>query len=610
MATYTNAELVAQIYIGFYDRAPDPVGLQYWIGRLEAGVSVQDIGDSFAASPEASDTYPYFKFPGLLSPDDFLAQVYQNVFGRDIDDDGLDYYKARLESGESVGSVMASILGNAATNDDGEFPDQGVLANKVAVGLYWANEAVETNADIYEADGATLNAAAKAAVAAVIAGVTDDPATVTAAEATADAFFGGGTVPGATINLDGSIGTAYVGTAGPDVFNGVLDAAAADSTLRVGNTLDGLGGNDVFNLLVTGGTALPAGVSTKNIETINITYDGGNIGDIDSATFAGAKEIWQISSGDNFHNITVGAGVTAGFSGEVVIGETVTAAAGVSSVSVALKGVDDLSVVTIDETTAKSVGSVDVSGSTVKDGALDIDLAAASVKVVTLELTSATDVDITGNLAKLATVDASGSTGNLTIDLTNLTGLEHFSSGSGSDDVTAVFANFKAEAVSIDLGAGNDAIDLDISAPATAVALTLAGGAGGDTFAFTTLGNIDADDFNDEDFSHTVSITDFGNGKDVLALDGFTVFITSFAAQNVVDTAISGLADGASLFDAVTAVADAISALPTPADFAQFVFDGNTYVYNDAGNNGLNAGDSLIELVGVHVLDANNVIAA
>ncbi|MBN9070127.1 MAG: DUF4214 domain-containing protein, partial [Rhizobiales bacterium] len=78
----TPAELIAQIYIGFYDRAPDTTGLQYWIGRLAAGVSTADIGDSFAASPEAQETYPYLKFPDLLSPDDFLGQVYQNVFGR------------------------------------------------------------------------------------------------------------------------------------------------------------------------------------------------------------------------------------------------------------------------------------------------------------------------------------------------------------------------------------------------------------------------------------------------------------------------------------------------------------------------------------------------
>src|SRR5690606_37812218 len=99
-----NAELISQLYIGFYDRAPDPAGLQYWVGRLEAGASIEAIGNSFAASPEASDTYPFFQFPDLLNPDDFLEQVYQNVFGRAIDADGLAYYSARMEAGESAGS--------------------------------------------------------------------------------------------------------------------------------------------------------------------------------------------------------------------------------------------------------------------------------------------------------------------------------------------------------------------------------------------------------------------------------------------------------------------------------------------------------------------------
>lgn len=52
----TTAELITQLYVGYYNRAPDPEGLNYWIGRANAGVSMADIANSFAASPEAIAT--------------------------------------------------------------------------------------------------------------------------------------------------------------------------------------------------------------------------------------------------------------------------------------------------------------------------------------------------------------------------------------------------------------------------------------------------------------------------------------------------------------------------------------------------------------------------
>ncbi|MHA6687791.1 DUF4214 domain-containing protein, partial [Mesorhizobium sp. A556] len=61
--TSAAATSIASLYIGFYDRAPDPVGLDYWVGRLADGVSLTDIAESFAASPEAAQTYPYILTP-------------------------------------------------------------------------------------------------------------------------------------------------------------------------------------------------------------------------------------------------------------------------------------------------------------------------------------------------------------------------------------------------------------------------------------------------------------------------------------------------------------------------------------------------------------------
>lgn len=181
----TNTELIAQLYIGFYNRAPDPVGLEYWLGRMDAGVSIQDIGDSFAASPEASETYSFFSNPGSDIAG-FLSQVYLNVFGRPIDDDGMAYYLARLEAGEDPGSVVTSILGNADTNDGS--PDQQYIQNKVDAGLYWAEQASQSDVDIYLPNG-RLNEAANDSAHGVIETVTSDPSTVAGSNGGSDDFF-------------------------------------------------------------------------------------------------------------------------------------------------------------------------------------------------------------------------------------------------------------------------------------------------------------------------------------------------------------------------------------------------------------------------------------
>lgn len=67
----SNSELVSQLYAGYFDRAPDPTGLAYWIDRANAGMSLTNIAQSFAVQPEASPcfggTEPSYNFYISLS---------------------------------------------------------------------------------------------------------------------------------------------------------------------------------------------------------------------------------------------------------------------------------------------------------------------------------------------------------------------------------------------------------------------------------------------------------------------------------------------------------------------------------------------------------------
>lgn len=284
----TNAELVTQLYIGYYDRAPDPEGLNYWIGRLEAGVSIEDVADSFATSPEALATYPYLAFPNLANASDLVEQVYLNVLGRVADPEGLAYYVGQLESGErSVGQIIAAIVDNAATNDGS--PDQALLANKVEVALYWANEAANTAGFVYDGPAA-------ASANSILTGVTADDATVDAAKIVVDDFFVGGPV-GATFNLTPGVDLASPTFASNSGIPG--DFRFTDKSETIESLPGTLGAGDVFidnsttdnDVLNASLNAASGAFTAQNIETINANFIGGGAGQLQLNNVTGTNVV-------------------------------------------------------------------------------------------------------------------------------------------------------------------------------------------------------------------------------------------------------------------------------------------------------------------------------
>src|SRR5690606_34118632 len=127
----------------------------------------------------------------------------------------------------------------------------------------------------------------------------------------------------------------------------------------------------------------------------------------------------------------------------------------------------------------------------------------------------------------------------------------------------------------------------------------IATGAGDDVIVLQG-GNINVNDDADG-FDGSVTISDFTAASDTLLIEGFD----GFTAQNLVNNAIAG---AESLYEAVSAIAGVIGSGGTNVtDFAQFVFEGNTYIYGDVGDEAGLAGDLLVGLTGVVTLDNTNV---
>ncbi|MFO1160139.1 MAG: DUF4214 domain-containing protein [Reyranellaceae bacterium] len=87
----TAQEQIGQLYVAYFGRAADPVGLDYWVTQLNGGLSLTAIANSFAVQPEATALYSYLAAPAVGDPAAFVKAIYNDLFNRDPDAAGLDY---------------------------------------------------------------------------------------------------------------------------------------------------------------------------------------------------------------------------------------------------------------------------------------------------------------------------------------------------------------------------------------------------------------------------------------------------------------------------------------------------------------------------------------
>ena len=129
MSEYTD--IITKLYIGYFNRLPDPAGLQYWTGLLVSGeYSLDQLVESFADSEEAVTAHPYLADPAGNDAAQFISAIYLHAFGRLPDPEGLAYWQHQLEVGYSPSSLVWHLI-QAADSEAGS--DSNVLQNRVAV---------------------------------------------------------------------------------------------------------------------------------------------------------------------------------------------------------------------------------------------------------------------------------------------------------------------------------------------------------------------------------------------------------------------------------------------------------------------------------------------
>jgi len=216
----TNEELVAaaqQLYVSYYGRPADPEGLAFWIEEFSNTEDVDAALDAFGTSDE------YLALIDGLTTEEVINQLYQQMFNRDADAEGLAFYTGLLESGESNLAAIALDIANGAQNDD-----ITILQNKIAVANTFTAE-VDAGDKSYQASDI-------AGARSLLSAVDETEASVTAGNAAAEAFVGDlpAIVEGGEVTLDEDTAKADFSGATSAVtvtLDGDSDEAAFEVTL-------------------------------------------------------------------------------------------------------------------------------------------------------------------------------------------------------------------------------------------------------------------------------------------------------------------------------------------------------------------------------------------
>ncbi|HAD09195.1 MAG TPA: hypothetical protein DCF62_06920 [Porticoccaceae bacterium] len=136
-------QLMQGAYIAYYGRPADPDGLAFWVALLtEAGGDLSAIIEAFGTSLEFTERY------GSLSYAELVNGLYEQLFNREADADGLDFYvNSLVEGSRTLQTITLDILYGAQNSDI------DISSAKIAFAQYFTQQ-VENGVISYAGNGA------------------------------------------------------------------------------------------------------------------------------------------------------------------------------------------------------------------------------------------------------------------------------------------------------------------------------------------------------------------------------------------------------------------------------------------------------------------------
>ena len=470
---------IQNAYVAFFNRPADTAGLNYWSSY--AGSSA-DLLTTFAQSSEYTSL-----FTGLNNTQ-AVNLIYNNLFGRDADLSGLNYWVGQL----TAGSVKIANIADAV-NKGAQGTDSTIITSKTTAATAFTTS-LDTVAKVvaYSSVSTSGLAAVKTWLSAVKDATTLATATSSSGLSAITATVSSSatsTVAGSTFTL--TTGTnSFTGASGDDTFDGGISSSSLQ-TLNSGDSLDGGAGNDTLYAVITGSVTPSA---LKNIENVNVTntttgatIDFSNATGLSAVTNS-ASTVALNMSGISKSGPTVTVRDTA-IAGQVVAFSDVTGSADsatvvinnvVSGATLTVAGVETLTLKSDGSTanvittlTTANTTSLNITGSI----AMNVGTLGSTITKLDASGSTLTGTGVTAIMAATSANTITGSAGNDTLTIVS-TGADSISAGAGNDSIQFSTGTWTA-ADTIDGGAGNDTLRV--------LATTIAGAATPTTYATTNV---------------------------------------------------------------------------------------------------------------------------
>lgn len=139
-----NKTEISGLYVAIFNRASEGDGNRYW-QNMDKDLS--DIADEMLASPDAQEYFGH----SLDTNKSFIEHIYKNTLGKTYadDPDGVDYWVAKLDAGQSRGEVVATLIHDAQNPVFSELDAYKQFQNRLFVSDY-ASEVLEYAPENYK----------------------------------------------------------------------------------------------------------------------------------------------------------------------------------------------------------------------------------------------------------------------------------------------------------------------------------------------------------------------------------------------------------------------------------------------------------------------------
>jgi Ca2+-binding RTX toxin-like protein len=452
-----TAAQIQQAYVAFFNRPADPIGLQFWLNRAtSANQTIAQITAAFGTSSEYTNLY------SGQGDTQRVNAIYQNLFGREAEVGGLQFWAGELANGRRSISDIAKAIADSAQGTD-----LTKINNKVSVATDFTT-ALDTTAEILGYSGATAASLARTFMSTV----SETQASVDAAKAAIPAQITSivntvNNTPGTTITLTSGVDVRS-GTSGNDTFDGSVNAQGTATFTSVDN-LDGGTGNDTLIAGLAGGNIAARLTSIETGEFITsaaTTLDLVNVTGMSTVLLRNGSNTLTVNNiaattGQTFTVQDQASNVTLNFANAALTGTNAFTLAlsgaqsdadGGAQIDIAQQAGSDTS--SLETLTLQSGGS----GANFLNRA-QVQNAAGTNTLATLNVTGAQGLTVATDFATtVRTVDASGMTGAVGLTAGFDATLAMTVTGSGGND-TLTFDSSAAN-VNIAAGNGNDVVSI------------------------------------------------------------------------------------------------------------------------------------------------------